>query len=192
MTQRLTERPILFSGEMIRAILDERKNQTRRVVKPQPSRDVLNGAPGFWKEPSYYTHVWKCPYGRPGSVLWVRETWLPRAEGKAFLYRADFDPVNAAGTGAMYGGWKPSIHMLRRASRITLEITGVRVQRLQDIKADDAIAEGWPRGQELYPNINTASKALDWYRKLWDSINAKRGFGWHVNPFVWAITFKRV
>lgn len=170
------ERPILFSGEMVRAILDGRKTQTRRVMKHQ------NGA---------HLAFQKCPHGNPGDCLWVRESFrlsVPAHEGQTGypIYRANFkdDPI--------LGIWKPSIHMPRWASRITLEITGVRVERVRDISEEDAKAEGWPRDQELFPTVNTSYKANLWFERLWDSINAERGFGWDVNPWVWVLEFKRV
>jgi hypothetical protein len=86
--------------------------------------------------------------------------------------------------------WRPSIHMPKWASRIWLEITDIRAERVQDISAEDAIAEGWPRHSEIFPTINPGNKALSWFQKLWDSINAKRGCGWENNCWVWVISFK--
>ena len=119
----MKERPILFSGEMVRAILDGRKSQTRRVVKPEPPS---------WCEKA----------GVSVTRLWVQETWLPRAKATDAVYRADFDEIEAAGIGGMYGGWRPSIHMPRWASRITLELIDVRVGRVQEISETDAMREG--------------------------------------------------
>lgn len=142
-------RPILFSGPMVRAILEGRKTQTRRVVKPQPAHcaDLPMGKD--------LTFASACPYGQPGDRLWVRETW---AVGTLFDYvrpsllpKPDCESKLAVDYAANprriwhsedQGRWRPSIHMPRWASRITLEITSVRVERLQDISHKDAIAEG--------------------------------------------------
>jgi len=225
----MKERPILFSGPMVRAILDDNKTQTRRVVKPQPAspgalyrepdgslmKDLRGRAFYTWpsghpdadgRHPEYAAH---CPYGVPGDRLWVRETW----EG---VFRHDIGDcsyaVSSGGTpanmrtqdrclylfykadelvhGEPYAGrWMPSIHMPRWASRLTLEVVDVRVERVHDISPDDALAEGvveteWFAGDE--------ASALGVFRSLWDSINAARGFGWDCNPWVWVVTFKRV
>jgi len=197
----MKERPILFSGEMVWAILDGRKSQTRRVVKPQPEKKLEHLA-GVW-----FTHYWqsrglwnddgkvaKCPYGKIGDRLWVRETWAKAPNG--FVYRADYqnpiaDSVIDFPTGETIPLiWKPSIHMFRIASRITLQVTGVRVERLRQITNDDARAEG------VYSIGWLGNSRLEDYRtpfgQLWDKINAKRGFGWDVNPWVWVIEFQKV
>lgn len=181
---QIKERPILFSAPMVRAILDGRKTVTRRVCKPQPSANAhttcASGNPmGAWWETG--KDIIRCPYGKPGERLWVRETWsdvnLQGAPGIA--YRADGDvrdlmedasfldedgafnyddprskPYNFACwsedlLGGKEGRWRPSIHIPRWASRILLEITAVRVERLQDITEEQAVAEGliW-QGQE--------------------------------------------
>lgn len=193
----MKERPILFSGDMVRALLAGRKTQTRRVVKPQPEclRDVQ--ALQFHVATGEPLAIGKgCPYGAPGDRLWVRETHLPTASG--VYYRADFSEFEAAGHGAMYGGWKPSIHMPRWASRLTLEIVAVRVERLQDISEADARAEG------LYSNPKYTHAVLyTWdgvqgnsnnpryaYQLLWESI--KGPGSWALNPWVWVIEFKRI
>lgn len=204
----MAERPIIFSGPMVRAILDGRKSQTRRIATFKPREEGLNlgfsglsvghyctgvptsgwvlcsrGGGGCWNDRTFPLH---CPYGVPGDRLWARETFLLRAAGKHAVYRAEFDPVDAAGFGAMYGGWKPSIHMPRWASRITLEVVSVRVERLQEISEGDAFAEGID-GEALH---RAKGYAPDAFRKLWDSINAKRA-PWESNPYVWVIEFKR-
>lgn len=192
------ERPILFSGEMVRAILDGRKTQTRRIVKPQPPSHVREIRVGMFEpvvirkgmeEPG--TPVfgfadeergWKCKYGKPGDRLWVRETWfcITGEPGPISCnYKADFGEHRFAGF------WKPSIHMPRWASRITLEITGVRVERLNDISEEDAIAEGCQCSG--VPSSLTNRGA---YAKLWESINGKGS--WSLNPWVWVVEFKRV
>lgn len=164
----MKERPIIFSGEMVRAILAGRKTQTRRVIKPQP---VIQDGVAFFKTGQ------RCPYGQIGDRMWVREAWIRNSGVPA--YRAD-DPSWPGETPK----WKPSIHMPRWASRITLEIVNVRVERLQDITVGDAWAEGCPNS-----DVNVIP---DWFIPLWAGINAARGNGWDDNPWVWAIEFKRV
>jgi len=184
------ERPILFSGPMIRAILRDRKTQTRRAVNPQPWQEP-DGALG-WRSKGDYIE-WNngrgdlSPYGVPGDRLWVRETWVPTSSEKSCVYRTDFTdrighfwPSIAADPKDVT--WKPSIFMPRWASRITLEITEVRVQRVQEISPDDIVAEGIPK------HLNADTE----YIRLWDFLNAKRGYSWASNPWVWAIGFKRV
>jgi hypothetical protein len=178
-------RPILFSGAMVRAILDGRKTQTRRIVKPQPEYAQRDGRllrleeinPDLW--PTATARLLpSCPYGAPGDRLWVRETWR-RAQDGVLYYRA------CTGDDSFDGNaWKPSIHMPRAYSRITLEITSVRVERVQDIGPGDAYAEGI---SEVYPE-----HAVFAFRRLWDSINAERGYGWDANPWVWVVDFQRV
>ena len=188
----MKERPILFSGPMVKAILEGRKTQTRRVLKPQPpsikGQQVWpnkNGDWSYWIDGSFWQDV-KCFYGVPGNRLWVRETfaknipWCPHG----LTYRVDH--IDARGDGPAHPiKWCPSIFMSRWASRITLEITGIRVERVQDISDDDAKAEGV---------MDIGIKARGGYRSgfadLWDSTNAKRGLGWEQNPWVWVIEFK--
>ncbi|MGA7781148.1 MAG: hypothetical protein WCA85_26045 [Paraburkholderia sp.] len=141
----------------------------------------------------------KCPYGTPGDRLWVRETFAHMYRGNAapetrcdddVVYRADgFSHDEYA-----YGSWKPSIHMPRWASRITLEVTGVRVERLCDISEQDAAAEGmvprWPDGVEIRHDCSS-NMCRDLFRTLWDGLNAGRGYGWDANPWVWVVEFRR-
>jgi hypothetical protein len=184
----IKERPILFSGPMVCAILAGMKTQTRRVVKFSNAGCWERGSlPDSWVDQSnpigtYPTYV-NCPYGQPGDRLWVRETFLLRESGKHAVYKAGMDSVEAAGFGAMYGGWKPSIFMPRWASRLSLKVTGVRVERVQDISEADAIAEG---------RCLVLGDERGYFPETWDTINAKRGFGWDANPWVWVIEFKRV
>lgn len=162
----MNEHPIIFSTEMVRAILDGRKTMTRRVIN----------------HPERYEHIRECdfccPYGQVGDKLWVRESFLIKHDyktPKGFpYYKTNFcdDKITK---------WKPSIFMPRWASRITLEITGIRVERLQEISEQDAKDEGI-----CFYDDN----AVDVFRELWDSINAKRGYSWESNPFVWVIEFK--
>ena len=187
------ERPILFSGPMVRAILDGRKTMTRRVVKKQPpdgwDRACWFRAPvmgwTYRPEPADEWHTVKCPYGQTSDRLWVRETWCDGYTGTAdpYLYRATYKG------GANYT-WKPSIHMPRKASRITLEVVGVRVERLQEISEDDAFAEGV--SDKVNPNEEDYTlSAEEVFEKLWDSINGKK-HPWDSNPWVWVVEFKRV
>jgi hypothetical protein len=201
------ERPILFSGPMVRAILDGSKTQTRRVVKPQPFEDdpelvvgkyhpAVTSRDGFEEPGDEVFGVWnydgdyavRCPYGAPGGRLWVRETWKLTPEC-GLSYRAD-PPF---GEDSYERGWKPSIHMPRRHSRVALELTEVRVERLQAITAEGAIAEGVPsRGIERDgPCIASAIMYLHDFEQLWNGINAERGYGWDANPWVWVLTFRR-
>ena len=152
----MKERPILFSGEMVRAILDGRKKQTRRVVKL-----------------ATFPNIFKCPYGKPGDRLWVRETFMPMPHLNAkVFYRA---------TDRLVGGrWRPSIFMPRALSRITLEITAIGCEPLNDISENDACWEGI--------QIPEDHDYIGAYRNLWESIN---GVGsWEKNPWVWVIVFK--
>ena len=211
----MKERPILFSAPMVRAILAGTKTQTRRVVKPQPGCDPRDDG---------HIDMGRCPYGQPGDGLWVKETFaiVPRtayrrSEGVQQTLRPDDDhdaAIYRAGWDRSNGGfrWRPSIHMPRWASRITLEITGVRVERLQDISPSDAIAEGLkglskdggqitkygiPDSDGL-PGTDDAGwpwhawriSPVDSYRRLWSQINGPRS--WDANPFVWVVEFKRV
>jgi hypothetical protein len=187
----MRERPILFSGPMIRAILDGTKTQTRRVIRPQPGAEVNRYEPGFVNEAwqSGFVDV-SCPYGAPGDRLWVRETWgrlyePPPDDSEPTFYRADYD-AEALATQVL-PRWKPSIHMPRWASRITLEVTGVRVERLREITEADAEAEG------VSSNLETRTLARDEFRALWESINGKRpGCAWEQNPWVWVVEFRCV
>jgi hypothetical protein len=210
-------RPILFSGPMVRAILDGRKTMTRRVVKPQPPTEVESVFRPFPSEP----HNWQgygdgvihwyglCPYGVPGDQLWVRETWARDDEDGALMYRADLGrnaDADAWEQGRIEGvpryRWRPSIHMPRRCSRITLEITGVRVERLQEISGEDAKAEGaqyYVGGEGLITETDLRIEPGFWhgaegyrqgYAQLWGHIN---GLGsWDANPWTWVVEFRRV
>lgn len=185
----MNEKPILFSSEMVRAILEGRKTQTRRVIKPQPTEPSVikqSGAGIVVFDHSKMT----CPYGMQGDHLWVRETFMydgadvRPASGKfdnRVIYRASNPEYGEAFK------WKPSIHMPRWASRITLEIVKVRVERVQDITGEDARTEGCI---EIVSN-GWVQKPTALFAQLWDSINSKRGFPWAWNPWIWVIEFKR-
>jgi len=192
----MTEKPILFSGEMVRAILEGRKTQTRRVITQQPSaklyqymsRNEWYEADG--QEPKYHT-LRKSPYGVTGDLLWVRETWAQLCEadeltGKCDVaYRADDWPEDERGPDYINGTWRPSIFMPRWASRITLEVERVRVERVQDIGDDSCEAEGVSLANASIPGYLRKR-----FQTLWDSINSKRGFSWSYNPWVWVVYFR--
>lgn len=165
----MTDHPILFSGPMIRALLDGRKTQTRRVLKEDVS--------GYFCPPKI----------RRGDRLWVRETHgfeaIDTARGVKVKYRASNGLALPPES-----GWKPSIHMPRWASRLTLTVTDVRVQRLQDISEEDAKAEGVGSIESHIPGFESVT-CVQSFQKLWDGLNADRGFGWDVNPWVAAYTF---
>lgn len=190
----MKERPILFSGSMVRALLAGTKTQTRRIVKV-PKR--MEG----YSHPSAAGVDFSCPYGWRADRLWVRETWGigypdedggyfaipwtgadPQKDGKVF-YRADFSETD------VQRPWKPSIHMSRWASRITLWITDVRVERLNGISAADARAEGIQIPAPASTPAEFDHDCVVAYRKLWESINGPGS--WGANPFVWVIEFKR-
>ena len=198
----MKERPILFSGPMVRAILEGRKTQTRRVLKVAPSYTLSTQAT-FTMQPNGNVLLerwprqeremnnfgrgaqYPCPYGVTGDRLWVRETfhWSENYEP---IYRACIDLGLASVVDHFRvkheERWVPSIHMPRWASRILLEVTEVRVQRLQEMSEDDALAEG----RSLNPN-----DLAGFFPDTWDSINGK-SHPWASNPWVWAITFKRI
>lgn len=194
----MKQRPILFSTEMVRAILQNDKSQTRRIVKrkfphgePEGSTTYMGGWPVHFPD-GKWDNEW-CPYGQPGSQLWVRETWAQKIDGE-YIYKADYQDGFKADYTAT-GRWKPSIYMPRAASRILLEITDVRCERLLSITEEDAIAEGvkkWPDGNyNAYgTHFGKYSEARNSYLSLWDYIN---GEGSHKqNPYVWVIEFKRI
>lgn len=229
----MKERPILFSGEMVKAILDGRKTMTRRVIKPQPSIRTsvcidANSPSGYSYSNDVYGDIYcKCPYGKVGDRLWVREAFVcfdeetPENTGEIFYKADDNGPLNFK--------WKSPYYMKKQYAHIWLEITNIRVERLQEITEEDAKVEG------VKPNICDSARyvngkwivdekdhcpaagtmgcpencLLDWtnylggdddepaysakesFQTLWDSINAKRGFGWESNPWVWVVEFKR-
>ncbi len=243
----MKERPILFNTEMVKAVLDGKKYQTRRVVKPQPDTSLWKPEALLkekeWRQrycqgPHHHIeeNMWclynkddsntampyvgvKCPYGQVGDRLWVRETFKPfqphHEEGiiRGYQYKADksfnYIPPLAEDEGCLInkigsGKWKPSIHMPRAACRITLEIVNIKIERVQDITHDDALAEGiehslWEYSCEPYRNYNeprmapgrNCSSARTSFYTLWNSINEKRGFSWNTNPWVWVVELKQ-
>jgi hypothetical protein len=187
------ERPILFRPELVRKVLEGKKTQTRRPLGVLPfgapsviaPHDLDDGRYGFFDDEDG-THV--CKFGRPGDVMWVRETFLKRANGAHVVYAADMDRVEAAGFGAMYGGWKPSIHMPKEACRLRLEITEVRVERIRDISEADAVAEGVEYSERTGRYIPGSCDYAQWsFGILW---NAAYPGSWERNDFVWVISFK--
>ena len=188
----MKERPIIFSGAMVEAILDGRKTQTRRVLRPQPVSNSQGGALVPLR-PS-------CPYGYIGDKLWVRETWTPDGVDKDAAKLLKRAPVHYRADGEapefLNVKWRSPRFMPRWASRITLEITDVRVQRLQAISEEDALAEGvvCNDGSPFIQGIPTTliQQPREEFMHLWDSINAKRGYGWDSNPWVWAIMFRQL
>ncbi|ELK1314845.1 hypothetical protein QI814_003815 [Escherichia coli] len=195
----MTERGMIFNGEMVRAILDGRKTQTRRVIKPQPDEDGLaKVTDGPWVDTS--ERVYRCPFGAVGDRIWVRETWAEAGAGAPDLklYRANY-PAHVS---SRYENvppveeirWTPSIHMPRWASRILLEIAGLRVERLNSISQADAIAGGAPPS---HPSIDVVSRQFgypdfsrSWFGQTWQSIYGDDS--WQANPWVWVIEFKHI
>jgi len=211
----MKERPILFSDEMVRAILAGQKTQTRRVIK-NTQEYTFKGMDGHIARFGYADSILyvarHCPYGIPGDRLWVRETWAAPGyldhrkpsdieDWNPILYRADGFiarqfAVDKNWLSSMFGRWRPSIFMPRWASRINLEIVNVRVERLQDISEEDAKAEG------VSAVMRDSGGCLPWgewveipsyydgFVETWDRINAKRSCGWDTNPWVWVIEFQ--
>ncbi|WP_339520574.1 hypothetical protein [Pseudomonas proteolytica] len=210
----IKERHILFSAPMVRAILEGRKTVTRRAVRVGFNPEDLEGSLSasecrkLCRElPQYFGPSYFCPYGQPGDRLWVRETWYCdhfEVMRGSYLKPDDLDFGEAIEDGTLVyvadgltpyeqeqPTWKPSIHMPRWASRILLEVTEVRVERLQDISRADIRAEGLQCPPEL-ANDDVSPNYRDWYpaawRELWDST----GGNWDSNPWVWVVEFKRV
>ncbi|UPK82554.1 hypothetical protein LW139_07655 [Proteus vulgaris] len=215
----MKERGIIFNAEMVRAILDGRKTQTRRIIKSVPATHNFHGwvmsstrakdeGKACWaigdspllKEPIRLN----CPLGKVGDRLWVRETFGNRVVRDALGGYGEFITYRASKPDAVYctcaSGdvipmkWTPSIHMPRRYSRITLEITDVRVEQLQDISKQDAISEGAPQG---HYSIDVISKQFgfpdfsrSWFAQIWMDIYGEDS--WVNNEWVWVIEFKRI
>lgn len=207
----MKERPILFSGPMVRAILEGRKTVTRRPVRggqiPKERHDEPD--PAFrWSAVGQHDPRWgflvtgateaecaqelaragRCPHGKPGNRLWVRETYADI--GCRLTYRADTDD----GAHCQVKKWTPAIHMFRKDSRILLKIAAVRVERLQDISEDQAVAEGVHFDKRRWFATDEGGPAFTWpqhaFEHLWRSINGADS--WDANPWVWVVEFKRV
>jgi len=200
----MKERPIPFSGDMVQAILEGRKTMTRRPLKPQPPvwerpkgdysimefREYGKDSGNFrWlgaglpclKSP--YNRVWRCPYGQPGDRLWVRETWAKQLGSQLFQYKASNDQLHGLNK------WKSPLFMPRWASRITLEIVKVRVERLQEITERDAVCEGMDGHCPL--DKMTWNTPREQFIKLWNFLYIKKpDLQWQANPWVWMIEFK--
>ena len=185
----MKERPILFNAEMVNAVLSGRKTQTRRLFKFQTEDHVelATGSDGrhcaddFENDLQYF----ECPYGKIGDQIWVRETFSETDYRTA--YRADIND----GIHCIVEKWTPSIHMPRWASRIQLEITGVRVERLNDISEEDAVAEGCDKSKSV------AARTIGWcetpvraFNRLWKQIYGADS--WQSNPWVWVVEFKKI
>ncbi|AXN27821.1 hypothetical protein CP913_24090 [Pseudomonas aeruginosa] len=200
------ERPILFNDQMVRAILEGRKTVTRRVVKDTGFYAIdaaIHGNDVALREREALST--RCPYGEPGDRLWVRETWGLQVRsygggaGEFIVYRAtNPDAIYCRSSeGREYPvKWKPSIHMHRHSSRILLEITAVRVERLQDISEEQALAEG-VRGEPCDHARQACSDIGCWgdtakgaFGFLWEQLNGAGA--WQANPWVWVVEFKRV
>lgn len=221
----IKERPILFSAPMVRAILDGRKTVTRRPVKPQPEVrmvDVIgpmltfkNKRGGHWLYPNAKQQIIEdCPYGRRGERLYVRETFIdlqrtgvehrpdPNGPVQRYAYRADYPAGSHSDEARKDFGlkWKPSIHMPRAACRILLEITDVRVERLQDISEEQARAEGvrlmrddsgtWVSREGPGKLVTPWPTAKEAFSDLWNAINGTDA--WDANPWLWVVEFKQV
>ncbi len=207
----IKERPILFNSAMVRAILDGRKTQTRRVIKGlgivPGIGEVLKGSDNAREWLEY------CPYGKVGDLLWVRETWGDCTKGSDItagthwdkpLYKADADAYGLLGhdgMGPIYAEeirWRPSIHMPRRASRILLELKNIRVERLNDISENDAMDEGV--GELCFDEVEYCEickkigGAIGDHKpvfiQLWQFINGPGS--WDRNEWVWVIEFKQI
>ncbi|WAX93157.1 hypothetical protein N7E70_015780 [Aminobacter sp. NyZ550] len=199
----MTDRPIIFSGPMVRALLAGTKTQTRRVMLPQPY--ALDGRPGYWNASGTVggricindralLDLHRKP--KPGDHLYVREAW--RTESRAYddlapsdmggeetvIFEADADWKHHKTVGRLRQG----MHMPRWASRLTLTVTEIRVQRLQEISEADAIAEGCVPDDASH-NPNHIGPARSLFEGLWEGLNAARGYGWYTNPWVTATTF---
>jgi hypothetical protein len=188
----MSERPVLFSGEMVRAILEGRKTQTRRVVllpktRQQPLYQPTHQGGGMWADS--HCLPFRCPYGEPGDLLWVRETWFNPDYEACGTKTNEMSYYRATDVSDEWS-WRPSIHMPKWAARLWLRVTDVRVERLQDISEEDARAEASVKRQ-LKTNYGGGNSATWHFRRLWDSINAKRGYGWDTNPWVWVVSFER-
>jgi hypothetical protein len=204
-TEICRDRPIIFGGPMVLAILEGRKTETRRVILEQPeweSNDWVLGDASELLKTGTIRGV-KCPYGRVGDTLWVKETHRFGKEG-VVEYRADdrlrLVEIPEGFTWMDDNRWRPSIHMPKWASRIHLMIEGLGAQRIDEVTTNGAMAEGvlshpsediWdllsPITQDAYREL-----AVNMFRDLWDSINAKRGYPWDESPWVWVVQFRRI
>lgn len=220
----MKEIPMLFSTSMVQALLDKRKIQTRRLVSPQPSTFVtalrwgkhISHCPDSCSEEDHVKTFFndKCPYGQPGDLIYVRETWGVGSRPDPFVgsvdgfeFKADeafIDEVESLPIypcdGFDFGnydkkGWRPSIHMPKIAARIWLQVTGIRVERLQDISQEDAQAEGMTTAPHRCPGWKNRLRDFKDcficpFRLLWNQINGANGHQWDKNEWVWVVSFK--
>lgn len=218
--KEVKSRGIIFKGEMVRAILEGRKSQTRLAVKPQPNQDQIDDwlfnhgkikRTGLEILNSLFEDSIECPYGQPGDQLWVRETWAltggfadviaseldgDTMSDENIKYRADQDSYDD-----VVQSWRPSVHMQKWASRINLEITNVRIECLQDISDDDARSEGISKFECIgldqriegpQDRTQRTHPHVVAFASFWDSSNFYRGHGWIKNPHVWVVEFKKI
>lgn len=215
----ITERPILMNAAMVKATLEGRKTMTRRIIKPQPEPHIElitnNLGKHFADDFENNLIYFDCPYGKPGDQFYVRESMYYSKEHDNFYYSADNKGVGQEVYEVLYahyGNKKKtinSIHQLKIASRIRLEITRVRIERLKYISEEDSIAEGvevfnedgnlyysgWMEGKDTWfdePWKWHCDHPTQAFYDLWDSIYFERGFGVEIDPYVWVIEFKRI
>lgn len=208
------ERGILFSSEMVRAILAGRKTQTRRIIKPQPLEIwdeckpiTTNAGIISWcfqnsKDPNLHGYI-KCPYGKVGDRLWVKETFAYYPDAHHVIFKAREGEELKRNDIDLSGCWKSSYFMPKKFARIWLEITGIRVERVQNISEEDAQAEGCspfcrPNRDSVEALMAAAMKPEKWtpykaiFARVWEKLNAKRGHSWDKNSWVWVISFRKV
>ncbi len=203
----MKQRPIIFNSDEVRAILDGRKTMMRRVIKPQFAELVEAHDTGIafvargknkWPVLAPESYV-DCPYGVPGDRLWVKETHIAYEQYHVYYFADSLDHSRDKEYGVT---WTSPVRMPRWASRIMLEIISIRVERLQDISEEDALAEGIRRishgmDGDYFHFSQIEADPKNWcfpddaFRELWDSVNAKLGYRWDANPWVWVIEFKR-
>lgn len=213
------DKPIIFNTEMVKATFNDFKNQTRRLN----GLKEINKDPEFWELVDVFDNMYsfrfddklgyhpdnyierlniKCPW-YVGQKLWVRETWAeafnPTKNNNGIIYKADYGHRIDLVEDLSQWKWKPSIYMSKKYVRLWLEITDVRVERLQDISYGDAVSEGlykeWDGSKHWYAiseNEDMSPYPQLVFRKLWDSLNEKRGYGWNLNPYCWCISFKKI
>lgn len=201
----MSEYPIVMAAESIRAIQAGRKTQTRRVWRDAPVSMAWAGVThdGWWAGHDADGHELcrvRCPYGRPGDLLWVRETWaFPHEHSTNYI--VDKVPAIYRADGVIEADhWRSPRFMPRAASRITLKVVDVQLQRLQEISYQDVEAEGYNvvnRLPLMLPPGTDAVKIVEYiaretYREAWDALNARRGYPWASNPWVWVVSFTKI
>ncbi len=217
--REIREIPIIYSTPMAIAILENRKSMTRRVINPQPLWVADPGIP-FKTPDADPKGIIKCPYGQKGDKLYVKETWkVDSVDDRRHRMLIDFKAIQSGYSGAeievkftperyaqfrkfyQKNGWQSPYFMPKEAARLWLDNEGVRVERLQDITVEDVISEGLEVDNEIKnPDPSTHDSIKNWnlawaqhvFRELWDKLNAKRGYGWDTNPWVWVVEFKRI